>query len=355
MGFRFYKSVSVGKGLRVGVSKSGLGLSFGTTGARYSIHSSGRTRKTIGIPGSGMSYVKYESSTKTGGRTQGRQRQPVTQVARPDVLGQLLHAPLFAPKQEKVYTKGVIAAMAIQDFAGATQAFHDCVSRDPSVLSAYFLGGYAAIKLGREEDAIQWLEPVVQADTALPDPLMTKYGLDGSVMRVSIETAITPTVMVEVEMTTPGAALLLAELYQERGDREKAIGLLENLVDVAPDNPAIALSLAELYSQESLWEELASMPVRIENEDDLSAEVLRYKARAMRETGMLDGALEVLKEALKSKKRHPEILKAARYERALTYEAMGKTSQSRRDLERLYAEDPSYEDVADRVVPSEGS
>jgi tetratricopeptide (TPR) repeat protein len=148
---------------------------------------------------------------------------------------------------------------------------------------------------------------------------MSKYGLDGSVMRVSIETAITPTVMVEVEMTTPGAALLLAELYQARGDREKAIGLLENLVDVAPDNPAIALSLAELYSQEGLWQELASMPVRIENTDDLSAEVLRYKARAMRETGMLDGALEVLKEALKSKKRHPEILKAARYERALTY------------------------------------
>jgi tetratricopeptide (TPR) repeat protein len=184
---------------------------------------------------------------------------------------------------------------------------------------------------------------------------MSKYGLDGSVMRVSIETAITPTVMVEVEMTTPGAALLLAELYQARGDREKAIGLLENLVDVAPDNPAIALSLAELYSQEGLWQELASMPVRIENTDDLSAEVLRYKARAMRETGMLDGALEVLKEALKSKKRHPEILKAARYERALTYGAMGKTSQAKRDLERLYAEDPSYEDVAERVRSSEGS
>lgn len=52
--------------------------------------------------------------------------------------------------------------------------------------------------------------------------------------------AITPTVMVEIEMTTPGAALLLAELYQSRGEQEKAIGLLENLVDVAPDNPAIA-------------------------------------------------------------------------------------------------------------------
>jgi len=28
MGFRFYRSVSVGKGLRMGVSKSGVGLSL---------------------------------------------------------------------------------------------------------------------------------------------------------------------------------------------------------------------------------------------------------------------------------------------------------------------------------------
>jgi tetratricopeptide (TPR) repeat protein len=354
MGFRFYKSVSVGKGLRVGVSKTGIGLSFGAKGARYSVHSSGRTRKTIGIPGSGMSYVQYRSS-KTGARSSNRPRQPVSQTATPDVLASLLKVPIFAPKQEKLYVKGVLATMGSQDFAGATHAFRECISRDPSVLSAYFLGGYAVIKLGRNEEAISWLEPLVQADTSLPDKLMTKYGLDGSVMRASIEIAVTPNVMVEVEMTTPGAVLLLAELYQERGDREKAIGLLENLVDVAPDIPAIALSLAELYYQEVLWEELASMPVRIENTDDLSAEVLRYKARAMREIGMMDGALELLKEALRARKRHPEILKAARYERALTYEGMGKKSEAKRDLQRLYAEDPSYQDVAERVLPSGSS
>lgn len=354
MGFRFYKSVSVGKGLRVGVSKSGIGLGFGPKGARYSVHSSGRTRRSIGIPGSGASYVQY-GRMKTGTRPRGRQTPPASQASTPEVLGNLFRAPLLAPKEEKLFTRGLMAAIVSQDFVVATNAFSECLSRNRSVLSAYFLGGYAAIKLGRELDAIKWLEPVVQADESLPDPLMSKYGLDGSVMRVSIETAITSTVMVEVEMTTPGAALLLAELYQGKGEREKAIGLLENLVDVAPDNPAIALSLAELYSQEGLWQELASMPVRIENTDDLSAEVLRYKARAMRESGMLDGALEILKEALKSKKRHPEILKGARYERALTYEAMGKKPQAKRDFERLYAEDSSYQDVAERVAASEGS
>jgi tetratricopeptide (TPR) repeat protein len=169
-------------------------------------------------------------------------------------------------------------------------------------------------------------------------------------MALAIETSITPSVVVEVQMTTPGAAVLLAELYQERGDREKAIGLLENLVDVIRENPGIALSLAELYAEEQMWEEIATMPVKIENADDLGAEVLRYKGRALREGNMLDGSLEVLREALKSKKRHPSILQAARYQRALTYEAMGKKAQARKDLERLYAEDSSYEDVEERIA-----
>ena len=354
MGFRFYKSVSVGKGLRLGVSKSGIGLGFGPKGARYSVHSSGRTRKTIGIPGSGMSYVEYGSTGKSRRRRETATQLSIDSSTR-QALGNAFRPSFFAPKEEKFYCDGLIQGLVIQDFPRALKAFRECAQRDPSVLSAFFLGGYVTMKLGKDEDAIPWLEPIIDADAALPDALMSKYGLDGSVMSVSIETWITPRVMVEVEMTTPGATLILAELYQRGGEKTKAMGLLENLVDVAPDVPAIALSLAELYFQEALWEELASMPVRIENTDDLSAEVLRYKARAMRETGMLDGGLEVLKEALRSKKRHPEILKAARYERALTYEAMGKASQARRDLERLYAEDPLYQDVSRRVRPSEGS
>jgi lipoprotein NlpI len=114
----------------------------------------------------------------------------------------------------------------------------------------------------------------------------------------------------------------------------------------------LALSLSELYFQAGLWDELATMPVLIENTDDLSAEVLRYKARALRETGMAQGALELLREALKTKKRHPEILKAARYERGLTYESLGKKALARKDLERLFAEDPGYLDVRERLTQS---
>lgn len=62
MGLRMRKSFTIAKGVRLNVGKSGMGISFGTRGLRYSIHSSGKRTATVGLPGTGISY-----STSTGG------------------------------------------------------------------------------------------------------------------------------------------------------------------------------------------------------------------------------------------------------------------------------------------------
>lgn len=62
MGLRFRKSFKVAPGVRVNVSKSGVGMSFGGRGLRYSVHSSGRRTSTVGIPGTGISYSSTSSS-----------------------------------------------------------------------------------------------------------------------------------------------------------------------------------------------------------------------------------------------------------------------------------------------------
>ncbi|HET8627761.1 MAG TPA: DUF4236 domain-containing protein [Thermomicrobiales bacterium] len=55
MGFRFRKSFKVAPGVRVNLSKSGIGTSFGVRGARYSVGPRGR-RATFSLPGTGLSY-----------------------------------------------------------------------------------------------------------------------------------------------------------------------------------------------------------------------------------------------------------------------------------------------------------
>jgi hypothetical protein len=58
MSFRYRRTKSFGKLLRVNLTKTGVGVSFGRPGLRYSVHSSGRTTKTVGLPGTGLYYRK---------------------------------------------------------------------------------------------------------------------------------------------------------------------------------------------------------------------------------------------------------------------------------------------------------
>ena len=60
-----------------------------------------------------------------------------------------------------------------------------------------------------------------------------------------------------------------------------------------------------------------------------------------------DAAAEVYKEALRSKKRNPELLKKARYQRGNLYLRLGKRAQGKRDLAQVYADDPDFADVAE--------
>jgi len=51
----------------------------------------------------------------------------------------------------------------------------------------------------------------------------------------------------------------------------------------------------------------------------------------------------------RKKGRSEDLLRALRYERALVYEGLGQRRRARRALEKLYAESPDYEDVAERL------
>lgn len=72
MGFRFRKSFNFGP-LRINLSKSGVGYSFGVKGYRVTKTANGRIRQTASIPGTGISYV---TETK-GGKSIRAPQEPV--------------------------------------------------------------------------------------------------------------------------------------------------------------------------------------------------------------------------------------------------------------------------------------
>lgn len=75
MGLRFRKSIKVAPGVRVNVGKKSVGVSVGTKGARASINSSGRRTTSVGIPGTGISYVNTYGGGKKGDKTRYLRRE----------------------------------------------------------------------------------------------------------------------------------------------------------------------------------------------------------------------------------------------------------------------------------------
>ncbi len=67
MGFRFRKSINLGKGFRINMSKSGPGFSWGGKGFRVTKKANGGFRTTAYIPGTGLSYQKDFSNPLGGG------------------------------------------------------------------------------------------------------------------------------------------------------------------------------------------------------------------------------------------------------------------------------------------------
>ncbi len=65
MGLRFRKSIKILPGVKLNLGKKSAGVSVGTTGARYSVNSSGRKTSTVGIPGTGLSYSKSSGGKKS--------------------------------------------------------------------------------------------------------------------------------------------------------------------------------------------------------------------------------------------------------------------------------------------------
>jgi tetratricopeptide (TPR) repeat protein len=338
MGFRARKSVSLGGGLRLTASKSGLGLSAGTRGARYSVHSSGRRTASVGIPGTGVGYT---SSRGGGGRSRSRQAPAAAPAAPPPKPG------LLAPAHEKAFYKALHAYMG-GDTASAARLFGEASAKDTKdkALSDEFFAGLISAQTGDDQTAIPLLEKVVQDPRPLPDELMTKYVAGGELL-----IGVTEHVRVEVPFGSLAAALTLAECYQ-RGERhEEAIGLLQQLVELDSD-PALVLSLCDLYAETDAWDEIVELAAGTRNEDDVSLQVRLFQAEALERQGMNEAAVEAYKDALRSTKRDGELLKAARYGRGRLYLQLGKKSQGRKDLERVYADDPQYRDVADLLQPA---
>jgi hypothetical protein len=66
MGFRFQRRINIAPGVRLNVSKPGVGVGLGRNGLRLGVDSRGRKYFSIGLPGTGLSYRGFFGRRVTG-------------------------------------------------------------------------------------------------------------------------------------------------------------------------------------------------------------------------------------------------------------------------------------------------
>jgi hypothetical protein len=70
LAFRYRKSVKLAPGVRMTVSKSGVGYSVGGKGYRVTKRADGRIQQTASLPGTGIGYTSSVNSSKRSRRSQ---------------------------------------------------------------------------------------------------------------------------------------------------------------------------------------------------------------------------------------------------------------------------------------------
>ncbi|MGQ9704688.1 MAG: DUF4236 domain-containing protein [Actinomycetota bacterium] len=344
MAFRFFRRIRIAPGVTLNLAKSGGSLSFGPRGMKYTVGSRVK-RATFGIPGTGLFYTTtFGGSSSKGGKSRARSSPPIPAVPQRDRLTLGFFQRLVTPTGEEALVDGCRELVLGNDDL-ALQHFQ----RAAHLADGACLAGFLFLQKGRFEEAEKHLKIAAEKHGELGSRI-SKYGVS-AVMSFPITDEITA----HLEPDLRGVLLGLAEVYQRLGRWQDALACLERLRGLEPDDLVVRLSLVELLwdarpGDHETYHRIVTLAGEVGNETPVHAALLLYKARALRGMGLLEAARETLSEALRRRKNRPnELLRALRYERALVYEGLGQKARARAELEKIFAEDPDYEDVSQRL------
>ena len=336
MAFRFQRSIKLMPGVRLNFSKTGIGASFGVPGLRVGYGPRGRTR-SVGIPGTGMSWRETKSYGSSKKRRSGSQSVAPPPPPRPRKPG------WFAPKLEKEFCKA-LEEMTVTSIGQMATKYSEVRA------SMGALAGMMCLQSGDTNDfaeARKWLE-LAWSTGREPnsEPVARKYMNFGVEMTVTVAAGV----QTQAGLTREAIALALVEIYQQAGELDLAI----DLIDGEQINSIAAVSLAELFILKECFDEVIDMTDGITNEDDATALLCVFRGISLREQDMFVAAREAFKEALRIRSRNVEVRNRAWIERSACYLAEGKRGMARNDLERIMAVDSDYPGLIEALENLQG-
>ena len=337
MSFRFWRRIRIAPGITLNLSKSTASLSLGPRGAKYTISPRGN-RATAGLPGTGLFYTVHDRQRAGRGGA-----APAPKVPQRDRLKLGFLQRLMTPAEERRFIDG-IRALNDGDQDAAVAALEE--ARD--LPDAAWMAGM--IRLRREE--LDTAKAHFQHALGRLGDLGTLFGKYEIAAQASLP--ITSDIFAHVFPRERGTRLALVEIAQLQGRHSDAMTHVGRLLEIDPTDPVVLLSFAELAldtpHDRSLMEKVVRATTHVDNETPVDTAILLYRGKALAALGLPDAAIDVFTLANRRRKDRPEaLLHQIRYDRAELYHETGQRARARREFERIYAADPGFEDVAERL------
>lgn len=363
MPLRFRRQIKIAEGVKLNLSKTGASLTLGGKNLSLNI-GRGSPLLTVDLPGGFFIRKRLGEGEGKDQQKKGKAAPPAPSGPppvltagqppriRPDYSGEVVPLAATVSPQEVAFHLGCTSYVQ-GDFQPAYQTFAPLIDssyRD----DARFMAGICASYLDAHPEAINLLVDLLeQGQEPLPgsEGSLVTYYLPTSTIRIPV-TAFSAAVL---PLNMLAALFLLAEVLQSQGNIEDAIQIMEDVFQQDPAFRLAQLSLSDLYVQASRYEDLFNLFSRytpeLEATDNASLEILSNWAIALTAKGLYDAADQVYKRALSRRKDlDPSLRKIIRYGRADLYERMGKRAQARKAFEQIFAEDPGFADLSERIA-----
>ncbi|HEX2950190.1 MAG TPA: DUF4236 domain-containing protein [Armatimonadota bacterium] len=264
MGWRFRRSISLGKGVRLNLSKSGVGISAGVKGFRVGMGPRG-TYSSMGIPGTGLYNIQYygtKNASHTSPHTAAAnivQKESVpgdTAIGFGIAIGILGILTVFAspyfglsclsiavalcfigvnnPQREVVQKRNTAlqkVGMALEEYkagryASALRYFQEAKSLNPADITVYAIIGHIYAIQNKYQEALPYLEYAKNhgvTDESFDFLLGTTYASLGEYQKaIRLFQSIPETSENHIQ-----SLIQQASAYEKMGDIEAAIASLE--------------------------------------------------------------------------------------------------------------------------------
>ncbi|NLG87185.1 MAG: DUF4236 domain-containing protein [Firmicutes bacterium] len=313
MGWRFRRSIKIGKGTRINISKSGVGMSVGGKVLRAGVGPRGAYR-TLRVPGTGLYHMEYLGTGKQKGST----KQDNNEV----IVGTTSLPPELAPKVRAMGCLTVVLSLFLLFvwWPAGLLAFGISIylrTNTPSARARQcFLKAQKAEEKGQIEEAIAEYQQVL---TLVPNvPLVFRN---------------------------------LAYLYWEQGLASEAREAFETYLGFQPEDYSAQYSLAELLRQQGDLDAALELLNELPSDIRSQVPVLNSQASIYLKQGRPELALAVLETGpWRRQKTMDEVTMEYRYLMAQALLALGKNKRAWTQLRRIFTQDPNYKDVADLIA-----